>query len=89
MSRFHRGGPAFQKPENALKRAEELVAVGQPASALQTLHVESCLWQNLLAEQSGLHLDQVISPPQSTLLVALQNHHYSHSTAIEATASNR
>ena len=38
MSRFHRGGLAFQKPENALKRAEELVQVGQKGSALQALH---------------------------------------------------
>lgn len=38
MSRFQRGGLAFQKPENALKRAEELVQVGQKSSALQALH---------------------------------------------------
>jgi translation initiation factor 3 subunit A len=36
-SRFHRGA-TFQKPENALKRAEELVVVGQRGAALQTLH---------------------------------------------------
>ena len=38
MSRFQRGGPAFTKPENALKRSEELIAVGQPHAALQALH---------------------------------------------------
>ena len=36
-SRYHRGA-TFQKPESALKRAEELVAVGQRGAALQTLH---------------------------------------------------
>jgi hypothetical protein len=36
MSRFQSG--QFAKPENALKRAEELIAVGQKNSALQALH---------------------------------------------------
>ena len=35
-----RGRPqlAFQKPENALKRSQELIAVGQSHAALQALH---------------------------------------------------
>jgi hypothetical protein len=37
MSRF-RGGPHFARPENALKRADELENVGQKLSALQQLH---------------------------------------------------
>jgi translation initiation factor 3 subunit A len=37
MSRF-RGGPGFARPENALKRADELENVGQKLSALQQLH---------------------------------------------------
>ena len=36
MSRFHQS--TFAKPENALKRAEELILVGQKQPALQVLH---------------------------------------------------
>jgi len=35
---MYRGPGRFQQPENALKRADELVAVGQPQAALETLH---------------------------------------------------
>ena len=35
---MYRGGGGFAKPENALKRAEELVRVGQSKAALQALH---------------------------------------------------
>ncbi|OMJ10053.1 Eukaryotic translation initiation factor 3 subunit A, partial [Smittium culicis] len=34
--------PSFQKPEIALKRAEELIAVGQNGAALQALHDVLC-----------------------------------------------
>mmetsp|Transcript_33886 Transcript_33886/g.95996 ORF Transcript_33886/g.95996 Transcript_33886/m.95996 type:complete len:1014 (-) Transcript_33886:241-3282(-) len=38
MSRMYRSGANFAKPENALKRSEELEAVGQKQAAVQALH---------------------------------------------------
>jgi len=40
MSRFYRGGAGagFAKPESALKRSQELSAVGQKGAALRVLH---------------------------------------------------
>lgn len=39
MARFYRGGAApALKPEGAIKRADELLGVGQKQNALQTLH---------------------------------------------------
>ncbi|EFJ51612.1 eukaryotic translation initiation factor 3a [Volvox carteri f. nagariensis] len=42
MSRPFRGSAGFARPENALKRADELEAIGQKAAALQTLHDVVC-----------------------------------------------
>jgi hypothetical protein len=38
MSRFYRGSAPSLKPEGAIKRADELLSVGQKQAALQTLH---------------------------------------------------
>ena len=61
MSRFQRGGPAFTKPENALKRSEELIAVDQPHAALQALHdvitsKRHRTWQKILETIASMHM---------------------------------
>eukprot|EP00198_Chlamydomonas_reinhardtii_P004079 XP_001693415.1 eukaryotic initiation factor [Chlamydomonas reinhardtii] len=43
MARVYRGGPGYSaRPENALKRSDELEAIGQKSAALQVLHDVIC-----------------------------------------------